>query len=66
MRLAGLRAEGFLRLGHLADDAVALAPQLAREGSSLGAFTYRSYTRSPLEIYRLFGPSPWKILRHYL
>ena len=25
-----------------------------------------SYTRSPLEDSRLFGPSPWKILRHYL
>ena len=24
------------------------------------------YTRSPLEDSRLFGPSPWKILRHYL
>ena len=26
----------------------------------------RVYTRSPLEDSRLFGPSPWKILRHYL
>ena len=25
-----------------------------------------TYTRSPLEDSRLFGPSPWKILRHYL
>ena len=25
-----------------------------------------SYTRSPLEDSRLFGPSPWKILRQYL
>ena len=25
-----------------------------------------NYTRSPLEDSRLFGPSPWKILRHYL
>ena len=25
-----------------------------------------AYTRSPLEDSRLFGPSPWKILRHYL
>ena len=24
------------------------------------------YTRSPLEDLRLFRPSPWKILRHYL
>ena len=24
------------------------------------------YTQSPLEDSRLFGPSPWKILRHYL
>ena len=24
------------------------------------------YTRSPLEDSRLFGPSPWRILRHYL
>ena len=24
------------------------------------------YTRSPLEDSRLFGPSPWKVLRHYL
>ena len=24
------------------------------------------YTRSPLEDSRLFGPSPWKILSHYL
>ena len=26
----------------------------------------RDYTRSPLEDSRLFGPSPWKVLRHYL
>ena len=25
-----------------------------------------SYTRSPLEDSRLFGPRPWKILRHYI
>ena len=25
-----------------------------------------TYTQSPLEDSRLFGPSPWKILRHYL
>ena len=24
------------------------------------------YIRSPLEDSRLFGPSPWKVLRHYL
>ena len=24
------------------------------------------YTRSPLKDSRLFGPSPWKILRYYL
>ena len=28
--------------------------------------TASRYTRSPLEDSRLFGPSPWKFLRHYL
>ena len=31
-----------------------------------GAKTHLEYTRSPLEDSRLFGPSPWKILSHYL
>ena len=31
-----------------------------------GAGTAQDYTRSPLEDPHLFGPSPWKILRHYL
>ena len=33
---------------------------------SLAVLVLPPYTPSPLEDSRLFGPSPWKILRHYL
>ena len=36
------------------------------DSSILCITSTHSYTRSPLEDSSLFGPSPWKILRHYL
>ena len=35
-------------------------------GGGTSALLQKAYTRFPLEDSRLFGPSPWKILRHYL
>ena len=34
----------------------------ARANGEPGGRGARGYTRSPLEVSRLFGPSPWKIL----
>ena len=58
-RSLGVRLCPWPRKGFSLDTETALACGLCRGSNS-------SYTRSPLEDSRLFGPSPWKILRHYL
>ena len=47
------------------NDALSIALARQRASYLCHAF-YDAYTRSPLQDSRLFGPSPWKILRHYL